>query len=1507
MSNDQIRPSGRRSPFSAGTSAQISGVESSKHMRMADSRDVRAKGTESLAGGGEMGSRMRAFDWSKTPLGPVASWPQSLKTAVRIMLTSRQPIWIGWGAELTYLYNDAYKSIVGGKHPQALGQPTSVVWREIWEDIGPLLSTALGGIEGTYVEAQRLIMERHGYPEETYYTFSYSPVPDDAGGVGGIICANTDDTRRVIGERRLSTLRDLGAQATQAKSPDEACRIAVEVLAENTKDIPFGLLYMKSEDGTLARLRESSQIAAGGPASPSTIDLLHEGTETWPIEEAIRTGFTTHLADVRARFGDLPGGAWAFPPEEAIVVPIRESESLVSGALVLGISPVRKFDEDYRTFFELAARQIATTIGNARAYEEEKRRAEALAELDRAKTAFFSNVSHEFRTPLTLLLGPVEEMLAEPESAILPETRKLLGVVHRNALRLQKLVNTLLDFSRIEAGRVQASFEPTDLAGFTAELVSVFRSAVEKAGMRLIVDCQPLSEPAYIDRDMWEKIVLNLVSNAFKFTLEGEIEVSLRQEDHAATLRVRDTGTGIAEEQLPHIFERFHRVEGARARTDEGTGIGLALVQELVGLHGGTVRVESVDGHGTTFTVQIPLGTSHLPAERIGSTRSFSSTALRADHFVNEALKWVGVDDDLETAHDLDESSAKPLVAGRGERPRILVADDNADMRNYLARLLSSRFVVTTVSDGEAALGVARESPPDLVLSDAMMPKLDGFGLLKALRSYPATQTIPIIMLSARAGEEARVEGLEAGVDDYLIKPFNARELLARVSAAIKLARVRREAAAAVRESDYRFRMLFESMAEGYCVIEVLFGEKGQPVDFRFLEVNPAFEKQTGLKNAKGRRMREIVPGHEQRWYDTYGRIALTGETMRIEDQAAALGRWYEMSAFRIGPAEHRHVGVVFNDITERKRNAARLEQQKEVLELIAGGAALSEVLEALCRMVEQHSVATLYASVLTLDRDGIHLRHGAAPSLPEAYNLAIDGMAIGPSVGSCGTAAYRREPVLVTDIATDPLWRDHAELALSHGLRACWSQPILSGDGKVLGTFAMYHPTPRKPAPVDLHLVGIVTRTAAIAIERQRAEAERERLLKQAQDARAEAEAANHLKDEFLATLSHELRTPLNAIVGWTKILRTGKVDREDVQEGLEVIDRNAKAQTQLIEDLLDLSRIMSGKLVLDLQRLHLQDVIEAAIDAVTPTAQAKGVRIGKVLDSLAPPVSGDSTRLQQVVWNLLTNAVKFTPKGGKVQVLLERVNSHVEISVMDTGIGIRPDFLPHVFDRFRQADGSTTRRHGGLGLGLAIVKHLVEMHGGAVRVKSPGEGQGSTFVVVLPVAAVHLGLPERTRPMESVGDRADDLCGGTFLNGIRVLVVDDESDARGLMKRVLSDCGATVEMAGSAPEALQLIETFIPDVLVSDIGMPEYDGYDLIRGVRKRRSGKVLPAAALTAFARSDDRMRAMRAGFQVHVAKPVNPDELIAVVAALAGRSVPISGDLENANNAQILPGP
>jgi signal transduction histidine kinase/DNA-binding response OmpR family regulator len=411
-----------------------------------------------------------------------------------------------------------------------------------------------------------------------------------------------------------------------------------------------------------------------------------------------------------------------------------------------------------------------------------------LAELDAAKTAFFSNISHEFRTPLTLMLGPLEDELAEGGQSMAEPRRRRLLTAHRNSLRLLRLVNSLLEFARIEAGRVQALYQPTDLAAMTTELASHFRSAMERGGLALTVDCPPLPRPVYVDREMWEKIVLNLLSNAFKHTFEGGITVRLVSLEHSVRLTVEDSGVGIAPEEIPRLFERFHRVKGAASRTHEGTGIGLSLIRELVTLHSGQIGVESEPSRGSRFQITLPEGSAHLPPEKIGSGAGVALIGGSVSTYVQEALQWLPEPASLPSP----EMLTAPLGERRGSRPRILWAEDNGDMREYVARLLGGDYDVVSVPDGQSALEVARADPPDLVLSDVMMPRLDGIGLLRELRADDRTRRLPVILLSARAGEESSIQGLDAGADDYLMKPFTARELLARVRTHVQLARHRR-------------------------------------------------------------------------------------------------------------------------------------------------------------------------------------------------------------------------------------------------------------------------------------------------------------------------------------------------------------------------------------------------------------------------------------------------------------------------------------------------------------------------------------------------------------------------------------------------------------------------------------------------------------------------------------------------------------------------------------------
>jgi len=490
-----------------------------------------------FAGGGEMGALMRATDWSKTKLGPVEQWPRSLRTMLGVVLRSRFPMLLWWGPELLHLYNDAYRPILRDKHPASLAAPAAEVWAEVWDAVAAMAKSVQDGGPASWTEDMQLFIHSGGMAEETYFTFSYSPVPGDDGQVGGLLNTVQETTAKVQSERQIRMLHELSARATEAKSEDEVYRIATDVLSANELDLPFVLIYALDDEATRARLvGVTGWTDYDGPAKPARVAVAADGAAGWPIGDVVRGGHEIAVEDLAARFGSLPAGKWQARPERAIVLPlVHNARSTPHAVLIAGVSPHRTLDDRYRRLFRATADQVTTALANVHAYETERKRAEALAEIDRAKTAFFSNVSHEFRTPLTLMLGPTEDALASPAQALSGEA---LHMVRRNTLRLMKLVNSLLDFSRIESGRVDASYAPSDLTAMTSYLASSFRSAIEHAGLVFDVACEPLPEPIFIDSDMWERIVLNLLSNALKFTFEGSIGVAVRwRGDHAPVCR----------------------------------------------------------------------------------------------------------------------------------------------------------------------------------------------------------------------------------------------------------------------------------------------------------------------------------------------------------------------------------------------------------------------------------------------------------------------------------------------------------------------------------------------------------------------------------------------------------------------------------------------------------------------------------------------------------------------------------------------------------------------------------------------------------------------------------------------------------------------------------------------------------------------------------------------------------------------------------------------------------
>jgi signal transduction histidine kinase/DNA-binding response OmpR family regulator len=759
-----------------------------------------------------MGARMRTLDWSSTAIGEPTGWPQSLRTVVRILLTSRFAMWMAWGDELTFFCNDAYLPTLGVKRDWVLGARSDTVWAEIWPDIGPRIQHVLATGEATWDEALLLYLERSGFIEETYHTFSYSPLADDLGKTVGMLCVVAEVTERVIGERQLDLLREMGARLSAASTRTDVMGALQACFGAGVADVPFGLVYLVERDTNQARRTAIHGVKPDTPATPLRLDL-DDPAGPWPLIRA-KGGPVTVPAPQEA-IADLPLVHWQRPPGEALITPIIISEGAApAGYFVAGLNPHRALDADYRGFIELLTGQIAAAIARADEFESAKARAEALSEIDRAKTAFFSNISHEFRTPLTLMLGPLEAILSKPAEQIAPDDRVQVDAAYRNAQRLLRLVNALLDFSRIEAGRADVNYQPTDLCALTSELASTFRSACERAGLTLTIECEAPGERAYVDRDMWEKIVLNLMSNAFKFTLEGEIALRLHTANGHAVLEVQDSGVGIPASEMPRLFERFHRIQGSQGRSFEGSGIGLALVHDLVNLHGGTISATSEVGVGTTFRVEVPLAQDRQLQEAAGADAPAETTASgRAQAFAQEALLWLPDGQDKAWADPVEQAAAqsKPAVAREG---RVLVADDNGDLRDYVRRLLEAAgYAVDVVGDGAAALDAVRSRRPDLLLSDVMMPGMDGFQLLQAIRKDPLLADLPVVMLSARAGEEAQVEGLESGADDYLAKPFSARELLARVSANLDMARTRRRAAEEIRASEAKLQVEREFLA----------------------------------------------------------------------------------------------------------------------------------------------------------------------------------------------------------------------------------------------------------------------------------------------------------------------------------------------------------------------------------------------------------------------------------------------------------------------------------------------------------------------------------------------------------------------------------------------------------------------------------------------------------------------------------------------------------------------
>lgn len=1042
----------------------------------------------SATGSPENAELIARIDWAQTPLGDAGQWPPALRTVLQLVLNNRFPMVFWWGPQFVQFYNDQYTPMLGEKHPRSMGQGAQACWEEIWDVIGPQVTSVYAGGPSTWNEDLLLDINRHGFVEETYFTFSYSALPDPEapGGIGGVLGTVQETSQKVIGERRMQLLRDLAERSTEARTVEEECTLAAETLERYPKPVPFCAIYLIADDRKTAKLAAAAGLEQGSAAAPLEIDLTDPHARPWPLFHAAQTARLEVVGDLQARLNPVPSGPWANPPQQAVIVPIQSTAAhQLAGFLVAGVNPRVRLDARYVDFYNLVAAQIGNALSHARAYEEERGRAEALAELDRAKNVFFSNVSHEFRTPLTLMLGPLSELQKNADTA----SRHLVETARRNSLRLLKLVNTLLEFSRLEVGRNDAAFAETDLATLTRELCGIFESAIESAGLSFRTDIT-LEDPVYVDRSMWEKIVLNLISNAIKFTLEGEIRVSLRKCGNAAELVVADTGVGVPPGEVPHLFERFRRVRGAKSRSHEGSGIGLALVKELVDLHGGTIGVSSTIGDGTTFRIAIPLGTAHLDPERLVREESAEAHASSA---IEQYLA------DVEsTITRADVSISSPPASAATGRPRILLADDNGDLREYVAGLLSGANEVTAVANGAQALEAAHRERFDVIVSDVMMPEMDGLELLRAIRSDPQLSGTPFIFLSARAGEEAAVEGLGQGADDYIVKPFSADELQARVAAHVSAASIRERGIRDLRQSEERFRTLTASMP--HVVIEA----NG---DGEITYLSDAFSEYTGLTvdSAYGEAWVAVLHPDDVKDAVADWQRAVQGGVPFMHDfrmrRADGVYRWFTARAL---PQRDRWGRIVRwtgtgVDIDDARRLASERGFLADAGRILAESLGLEQTLQSIAALcvpefadwcqIDLRTPDDKIRTVAVVHRD--RAKNRIAQQLAGRVHLNRDAEAGAPYVIRTGTSQIISdvpEHVSRQAIGDDEEYRIYDQL----GMRSVVCVPLI-GRGRTVGSIGLlYGDSGRTYAPEDLPVLEELGRRAGSAVENAR-EFERE------------------------------------------------------------------------------------------------------------------------------------------------------------------------------------------------------------------------------------------------------------------------------------------------------------------------------------------------------------------------------------------------------------------------------
>ncbi len=1272
-----------------------------------------------LPAGSVTGELLRAIDWPNHSLGPMEHWPQSLRTALSICLASRFPMVICWGERMSRLYNDAYIPLLGLRHPAAFGRPAEEVWPDVWPAVNAQAEQVFATGQSTWNAHMPLTVLRNGYSEQVYFTFSHSPLYDDNGDIGGVLCVCMEDTVHTTQAREGDTLlSDLDVQRTQ--------------MADAFEQSPTALAILRGPDYVVESVNPRYQELIGPR------ELVGR-----PLAEAIpeihQQGFLQLLDTVRASGMPFTGksmtfnlrrtahGAMSETNVDCVYHPMRDADGKVTRVLVHGIDRTEQIRSQPHDSFLLMLEDTLQNLDNAEAICETG--AAMLGQHLRANRCAYA-------------------IVAPDEDTFDVRADYVDGAAHRTGRScLSEFGSDLLDCLRENRPWVVAdtrSHTPPlrldDLDQRRLELRAVLTAPLHKAGRLVAMISVHQTYPR-----VWTPAEIELVRLVAARCWESMERASAQAELASSEARLRELAdampqivfTTMPDGQVDYFNKRWYEYTGLpvgetgydswrKVHTEEGLARMMQVWPEAL-------------RSGEPYEIEYPL------RRHDGNYRWHLGRALAIRDEAGQIVRWIGTNTDIHDRRMVEQRLQESELRFRNlcDNAPVMIWMSNAD-GDY--EYISRQWYLYTGQSEQEALGT---------------------GWLEKIHVDDVAATGRML---ARASNDRRAYTIEY--------------------------RLRRH------DGEYR-----------WCV-------------------------------------------------DT--------ATPRFSSSGQFLG----------------FIGSLM-DIAERKRIEHATAAERSALEMITTGKPLNVVLEAIAHGIEAQSDVGLRCTIMLVDEHQQCLLEGAAPSMPAGFRKAIHRLPIDANTVSCGRAVHLRRQVLCSDIRLDSHWQHYLTVAVEADIVACCSTPIIASDGDVLGSVELYFPFVHYPNAHEQELARSASRLAGIIIERRKTDLRLQQLLDAEQNARSEAERASRMKDEFLATLSHELRTPLNAILGWARLMQQEtEVLEKDISKGLQVIERSAHTQAQIIDDLLDMSAILSGKVRLEPTELDLRTLIGETIDSARPSAEDKGVDIVLVADSTPlPPYLGDTVRLQQVLTNLIGNAIKFTPSTGKITVTLSNSSTHMRIEVSDTGLGIEPLFLPHVFDRFSQADASSTRSAGGLGLGLSIAKQLTELHHGQLSVISDGLGLGSTFTLLLPRNDLH-GL-DQIRSHEGGAIASGGLrAGGIRLDGVRVLVVDDDMDSRGVTQRFLQEAGATVEIAVSADDAEALLRERPYALLVSDVGMPRRDGHSLIRSIRARGAGATsrIPAVALTAYVRSEDRTLALEAGFDAHLGKPVDPLKLIELAASL-----------------------